>query len=66
MIPYIIIIALIIYFCVAIDYAIKVDNVLYFKYGKNLSMKNAKPYVIYCCFWLFFFKKLDDFLKENK
>ena len=60
-----IIIVLALYFAVAMAYAMKIDNALYYEYPK-MSNKEIKRLVIYVLFWIIFFVKLDKIIKGKK
>ena len=60
-----IIIVLALYFAVAMAYAMKIDNALYYEYTK-MSNKEIKRLVIYVLFWIIFFVKLDKIIKGKK
>lgn len=60
-----IIIVLALYFAVAMVYAMKIDNALYYEYPK-MSYKEIKRIVIYVFFWFIFFIKLDKIIKGKK
>ena len=60
-----IIIVLALYFAVAMAYAMKIDNALYYEYTK-MSNKEIKRITIYVLFWIIFFVKLDKIIKGKK
>ena len=60
-----IIIVLALYFAVAMAYAMKIDNALYYEYPK-MSNKEIKRLVIYVLFWIIFFVKLDKIIQGKK
>ena len=60
-----IIIVLALYFAVAMAYAMKIDNALYYEYPK-MSNKEIKRLTIYVLFWFIFFVKLDKIIKGKK
>lgn len=60
-----IIIVLALYFAVAMAYAMKIDNALYYEYPK-MSYKEIKRIAIYVFFWFIFFVKLDKIIKGKK
>ena len=60
-----IIIVLALYFAVAMAYAMKIDNALYYEYPK-MSYKEIKRIAIYVFFWFIFFIKLDKIIKGKK
>jgi hypothetical protein len=53
------------YFVVAMVYAMKIDNALYYEYPK-MSNKEIKRLTIYVLFWIIFFVKLDKIIKGKK
>lgn len=53
------------YFIVAMVYAMKIDNALYYEYPK-MSNKEIKRLTIYVLFWIIFFVKLDKIIKGKK
>lgn len=53
------------YFAVAMAYAIKLDNVLYYKYP-TMEKKEIKKLVIFCLLWIIFFIKLDKIIKGKE
>ena len=53
------------YFIVAMVYAMKIDNALYYEYPK-MSYKEIKRIAIYVFFWLIFFIKLDKIIQGKK
>ena len=60
-----IIIVLALYFAVAMAYAMKIDNALYYEYPK-MSNKEIQRLTIYVLFWIIFFVKLDKIIKDKK
>lgn len=60
-----IIIVLVLYFAVAMAYAMKIDNALYYEYPK-MSNKEIKRITIYVFFWLIFFVKLDKIIQGKE
>lgn len=60
-----IIIVLALYFAVAMAYAMKIDNALYYEYTK-MSNKEIKRLVIYVLFWIIFFVKLNKIIQGKK
>ena len=60
-----IIIVLALYFAVAMAYAMKIDNALYYEYPK-MSNKELKRICFYVLFWIIFFVKLDKIIKGKK
>ena len=57
-----IIIVLALYFAVAMAYAMKIDNALYYEYPK-MSNKEIKRLTIYVLFWILFVVKLDKIIQ---
>lgn len=60
-----IIIVFIAWIAVAMAYAIKLDNALYYEYPK-MSNKEIKRIAIYVFFWFIFFVKLDKIINGKK
>ena len=60
-----IIIVLVLYFAVAMAYAMKIDNVLYYEYPK-MTNKEIKRICLYVFFWFIFFVKLEKIIKGKK
>ena len=60
-----IIIAFILYCAVAIAYAMKVDNALYYNYPK-ISKKEMRKICVYVFFWIIFFAKLEKIIQGKK
>ena len=60
-----ILLAICLYFAVSMAYAIKLDNVLYYKYP-TMERKELKKLIIYCFFWIIFFIKLDKIIKGKE
>ena len=60
-----IIIVFILYCAVAIAYAMKVDNALYYNYPK-MSNKEMRKICVYVFFWIIFFIKLDKIIKGKE
>lgn len=56
---------LVLYFIVAMVYAMKIDNALYYEYPK-MSNKEIQRLTIYVLFWIIFFVKLDKIIKGKK
>ena len=54
--------AFIFYCAVAMAYAMKIDNALYYEYPK-MSNKEIKRLVIYVLFWIIFFVKLGKIIQ---
>ena len=65
MLIFVSILILVLYFIVAMVYAIKIDNILYYEYPK-MSNKEIKRLAIYVIFWFIFFVKLDKIIKVKK
>ena len=65
MLIFVSILILVLYFIVAMVYAMKIDNALYYEYPK-MSNKEIKRIVIYVFFWFIFFVKLDKIIKGKK
>ena len=65
MLIFVSILILVLYFIVAMVYAMKIDNALYYEYPK-MSNKEIKRIVIYVLFWIIFFVKLDKIIKGKK
>ena len=56
---------LVLYFIVAMVYAMKIDNALYYEYPK-MSNKEIKRIAIYVFFWFIFFVNLDKIIQGKK
>ena len=65
MLIFVSILILVLYFVVAMVYAMKIDNALYYEYPK-MSNKEIKRMAIYVLFWVIFFVKLDKIIKGKK
>ena len=65
MLIFVSILILVLYFIVAMVYAMKIDNALYYEYSR-MSNKEIKRIVIYVFFWFIFFVKLDKIIKGKK
>jgi hypothetical protein len=65
MLVFVSILILALYFVVAMVYAMKIDNALYYEYPK-MSNKEIKRLTIYVLFWIIFFVKLDKIIKGKK
>lgn len=65
MLIFVSILILVLYFIVAMVYAIKLDNVLYYKYP-TMTNKEIKRIAIYVFFWFIFFVKLDKIIQGKK
>lgn len=65
MLIFVSILILVLYFVVAMVYAMKIDNALYYEYPK-MSNKEIKRLTIYVLFWIIFFVKLDKIIKGKK
>ena len=59
------ILILVLYFIVAMAYAMKIDNALYYEYSK-MSYKEITRIIIYVFFWFIFFIKLDKIIQGKK
>ena len=53
------------YCAVAMAYAVKVDDVLYYKYPK-MSIKEKDRICFYTLFWFIFFNKLEKIIQSKK
>ena len=58
-------IVFILYCAVAIAYAMKVDNALYYNYPK-IPKKEMRKICVYVFFWVIFFIKLDKIIKGKE
>jgi hypothetical protein len=65
MLIFVSVLILILYFIVAMVYAMKIDNALYYEYPK-MSYKEIKRIVVYVFFWFIFFVKLDKIIKGKE
>lgn len=65
MLIFVSILILVLYFIVAMVYAMKIDNALYYEYPK-MSNKEIQRLTIYVLFWIIFFVKLDKIIKGKK
>ena len=65
MLIFVSVLILVLYFIVAMVYAMKIDNTLYYEYPK-MSNKEIKRIAIYVFFWFIFFVKLDKIIKGKK
>ena len=65
MLIFVSVLILVLYFIVAMVYAMKIDNALYYEYPK-MSNKEIKRIVIYVFFWFIFFIKLDKIIQGKK
>lgn len=65
MLIFVSILILALYFVVAMVYAMKIDNALYYEYPK-MSNKEIQRLTIYVLFWIIFFVKLDKIIKGKK
>ena len=65
MLIFVSILILVLYFIVAMVYAMKIDNALYYEYPK-MSNKEIKRLTIYVLFWFIFFVKLDKIIQGKK
>ena len=64
MLIFVSILILVLYFIVAMVYAMKIDNALYYEYPK-MSYKEITRIVIYVFFWFIFFIKLNKILRKK-
>lgn len=65
MLIFVSVLILVLYFIVAMVYAMKIDNALYYEYSK-MSNKEIKRITIYVFFWFIFFIKLDKIIKGKE
>lgn len=65
MLVFTILLVICLYFAVSMAYAIKLDNVLYYKYP-TMERGELKKLIIYCLFWFIFFIKLDKIIKRKE
>lgn len=65
MLVFVSILILVLYFIVAMVYAMRLDNALYYEYPK-MSNKELKRICFYVFFWFIFFVKLDKIIKGKK
>lgn len=65
MLIFVSILILVLYFIVAMAYAIKIDNALYYEYSK-MSNEEIQRLTIYVLFWIIFFVKLDKIIQGKK
>ena len=65
MLIFVSVLILVLYFIVAMVYAMKIDNALYYEYSK-MSNKEIKRIAIYVFFWFIFFVKLDKIIQGKK
>ena len=65
MLIFVSVLILVLYFIVAMVYAMKIDNALYYEYSK-MSNKEIKRITIYVFFWFIFFIKLDKIIQGKK
>lgn len=65
MLVFVLILILVLYFIVAMVYAMKIDNALYYEYPK-MSYKEIKKVCLYVFFWFIFFVKLDKIINGKK
>ena len=64
MLVFVSILILVLYFIVAMVYAMKIDNALGYKYP-NMSNEEIKRLLIYVIFWVIFFVKLNEILHKK-
>lgn len=60
-----IIIVLALYFAVAMAYAMKIDNILYYEYP-TMATEEINRIYFYVLFWLIFFNKLEKIIQNKK
>ena len=65
MLIFISVLILVLYFIVAMVYAMKIDNALYYEYPK-MSNKEITRIAIYVFFWFIFFIKLNKIIQGKK
>ena len=65
MLIFVSILILVLYLIVAMVYAMKIDNALYYEYSK-MSYKEINRITIYVFFWFIFFIKLDKIIQGKK
>ena len=65
MLIFVSVLILVLYFIVAMVYAVKIDNALYYEYSQ-MSYKEIKRIAIYVFFWFIFFVKLDKIIKGKE
>ena len=65
MLIFVSVLILALYFIVAMVYAVKIDNALYYEYPQ-MSYKEIKRIAIYVFFWFIFFVKLDKIIKGKE
>ena len=65
MLIFVSILILVLYFIVAMVYAMKIDNALYYEYSE-MSYKEIKRITIYVFFWFIFFIKLDKIINGKE
>ena len=65
MLIFVSVLILVLYFIVAMVYAMKIDNALYYEYPK-MSNKEIKRIAIYVFFWFIFFVNLDKIIQGKK
>jgi hypothetical protein len=65
MLIFVSILILVLYFIVAMVYAMKIDNALYYEYP-TMTNKEIKRIAIYVFFWFIFFVKLDKIIQGKK
>jgi hypothetical protein len=64
MLIFAIIVAILCYFVVAVAYAIKLDNIFYYR-GVELTQNQKLLYAFYVTFWIIFFVKLHKICEEK-
>lgn len=65
MLIFVLVLIFALYFIVAMVYAMKIDNALYYEYPK-MTNKEIKRITIYVFFWLIFFVKLEKIIQGKK
>lgn len=65
MLSFVLILILVLYFAVALVYAMKLDNVLYYEYP-TMPKEEIKKIWFYILFWLIFFNKLEKIIQGKK
>lgn len=60
-----IIIVLALYFAVAMAYAMKIDNILYYEYP-TMATEEINRIYFYVLFWFIFFNKLEKIIQNKK
>ena len=65
MLIFVSILILVLYFIVAMVYAMKIDNALYYEYP-TMTNKEISKVCFYVFFWFIFFIKLDKIIKGKE